>query len=223
MLTNNQLEKLKHLLEEDKMALTEQVKVKNQYNDEDNSLSETVGELSAYDNHPADLGTELHEREKEIALEDHQDGELEKINEALKAIKEGSYGKCKECGEDIPYERLEAIPSSLYCVEHSPDQTIADDRPVEEEILEPPGVNSFQRSKNDGVIDKEDSFEEVARFGTSETPADLAGDYDSYSELYAKGKNQETYTEDYEDYAATDITGKERSTYPSEKREEYEH
>ncbi|MEM5591840.1 hypothetical protein AAHH67_09065 [Niallia circulans] len=39
---------------------------------------ESVGELSSYDNHPADLGTELFEREKDSALEQHDQSELEK-------------------------------------------------------------------------------------------------------------------------------------------------
>ena len=73
-----------------------------------------------------------------------------------------------------------------------------------------------------GVVDTHDSFEEVARFGTSETPSDLVGDYNSYNELYNVGKNEESYTEDYETYSATDITGQQKTILPSRKREEYE-
>lgn len=68
-------------------------------NERDNS-----GELSLYDNHPADMGTELYEREKDFAIDDHAKLELNKIQHALEAISEGSYGTCKECGGDIPYE-----------------------------------------------------------------------------------------------------------------------
>src|SRR5699024_9723026 len=53
---------------------------------------ESLGELSNYDNHPADTGTELFERGKDIALHQHREKELEDINEALHAIEEGTYG-----------------------------------------------------------------------------------------------------------------------------------
>ena len=35
---------------------------------------------------------------------------LQAIEEALRAIEEGSYGVCKECGEQIADARLNAIP-----------------------------------------------------------------------------------------------------------------
>ena len=222
MLTTDQLDTLKQMLVEDKETIEGQLNLDSKYSNNDESMRETVDELSAYDNHPADLGTELFEREKEFALEEHQDGELEKVNAALKAIENGTYGKCEECGEDIPYERLEVIPSTLYCVNHSQEQSGGDYRPVEEDILEPPEVNSFRHDPKNGVVDTQDSYEEVARFGTSETPSDLVGDYNSYNDLYNEGKNEESYTEDYETYSATDITGTEKTVLPTEKMKEYE-
>ncbi|MDQ7861445.1 TraR/DksA C4-type zinc finger protein [Peribacillus frigoritolerans] len=84
--------------------------------------TESVGELSSYDNHPADLGTELFEMERNQALDEHAQSEMEKIDEALKAMEEGSYGHCKTCNKEIPIERLEALPSTLYCVEHAPER-----------------------------------------------------------------------------------------------------
>jgi DnaK suppressor protein len=35
---------------------------------------------------------------------------------ALERIDAGSYGKCERCGEAIPIERLEAIPTARLCV-----------------------------------------------------------------------------------------------------------
>lgn len=43
--------------------------------------------------------------------------ELSDINEALKRILDGTYGKCVDCGNDIPEARLEAMPSTLRCLE----------------------------------------------------------------------------------------------------------
>ncbi len=42
---------------------------------------------------------------------------LQMINNALDRIKQGSYGRCLICKEDIPKERLEAIPYAFLCVD----------------------------------------------------------------------------------------------------------
>lgn len=222
MLTNEQLNTLKNLLQEDKKAFEGQLDRNKDGSLEGVSHRDTVGELSAYDNHPADLGTELYEREKDFALEEHADSELDKVEDALAAIEDGSYGTCKVCGNDIPFERLEVVPSTLYCVDHTPEQKIAEDRPVEEDVLEPAHGNTFRHKQNTEMVDHEDSFQEVARYGTSETPSDLKGDYEDYGSLYNEGSNEEGSAEDYETFSATDITGKERKVYPSKKHEEYE-
>ena len=183
MLTNQQLTHLQHTLTEQKMQLSKQL---NQFSNDltKRNASENVGELSIYDNHPADMGTELFEREKDFALNEHSESELEKINSALKAIQEGNYGICKSCGQPIPFERLEAVPTTQYCVEHTPERNVPQDRPVEESILKPANDNSFHRIISPHIRDFRDSFQEVARFGTSETPADFEGDFRHYDELY---------------------------------------
>ncbi|MDZ7289220.1 MAG: TraR/DksA family transcriptional regulator [candidate division KSB1 bacterium] len=43
--------------------------------------------------------------------------ELADINESLKRILDGTYGKCVDCGNDIPEARLEAMPSTLRCLD----------------------------------------------------------------------------------------------------------
>jgi len=222
LLTNKQRNELMKQLIQEKHSMESQL-----HGDKEGALggfsaTDAVGELSIYDNHPADMGTELAEREKDFALEDHLGTELEKINIALQAIEEGTYGICKVCGNDIPFERLEAVPSTLYCVEHSPEQRLFDDRPVEEDVLEPAHGNTFQHHQFREVIDNEDSFQEVARYGTSETPSDLRGDYEDYNSLYNEGHDDEGFVEDYETFIGNDIAGNSRTVYPSKKHEEFE-
>jgi len=42
---------------------------------------------------------------------------LEKIEEALRKLEEGTYGICEDCGAEISEERLKIIPFAIYCVE----------------------------------------------------------------------------------------------------------
>lgn len=41
---------------------------------------------------------------------------LKNINEALEKIKKGAYGKCENCKEEIPIERLKISPESKFCL-----------------------------------------------------------------------------------------------------------
>lgn len=85
----------------------------------DNSLEEAVGELSTFDdNHPADMGTELFEREKDISIDHHLQEELAEIEHALEAIVNETYPFCEKCGKPIDEDRLLAIPTTRYCMEH---------------------------------------------------------------------------------------------------------
>lgn len=47
-------------------------------------------------------------------LETHREN-LTKIDEALRKLKEGTYGICEDCGEEIPKERLEVMPFAILC------------------------------------------------------------------------------------------------------------
>jgi DnaK suppressor protein len=42
---------------------------------------------------------------------------LLKIDEAIRKIHEGTYGKCEDCGEDISVERLKILPFAIYCID----------------------------------------------------------------------------------------------------------
>lgn len=149
------------------------------------SLRDATDELSTIDNHPADLASELFEREKDMALKAHDEDELAKVNAALQAMENGSYGVCAKCQTDIPYDRLRALPYTLFCIEHTEAKSIPTDRPVEEQVIYAANDNSFaSRDLKDGILDYEDSFQAVAQYGTSETPSDMEGDFDDYNELY---------------------------------------
>lgn len=150
------------------------------------SLRDEVAELSVADNHPADVGTEVFERSKDIGLRENALIQVDKINEALKRIEAGAYGKCEMCGDDIPVERLEAMPQTTLCVEcknHSEHQEIQRVRPVEEETLWPPFGRTFHDLTKDNAFDGEDAWQAVARYGTAESPSDVT-EADDYVDTY---------------------------------------
>jgi RNA polymerase-binding transcription factor DksA len=74
-------------------------------------------ELAHYDQHPADAGTETHEQELDETTEMMLADEAESVQRALERLAQGEYGKCVDCGKDIPRERLEAIPEAIRCIE----------------------------------------------------------------------------------------------------------
>jgi YteA family regulatory protein len=169
---------------------------------------ESMSELSNYDNHPADLGTELYEREKDLALNEHAEKELEEINEALHALEQGTYGICRECGSDIPYERLQAIPTTDRCINHASSDTFERKRTVEEEVFSP-NINPDEVTNEEQVgYDAEDTWQEVSRYGTSETTADFYGDQENYDEMYPNSDENVGSVEDIEGFVAADQHGK---------------
>lgn len=55
-------------------------------------------------------------REVDQALTDIDAADLTRIDRALKAMADGSYGQCGECGCGIPFERLQIEPQTEHCV-----------------------------------------------------------------------------------------------------------
>jgi len=183
ILNEKKISKLKNMLIEERCLLERKMETNDEYLE--GSLRDSVDELSTVDNHPADLGTELYEREKDMALKVHDNDELTKVNAALQKIEDGTYGVCEVCQQDIPYDRLVALPYTSFCIEHTDAKDIPTDRPVEEQVLLPPVDNSFAgRDDKDDIHDYEDTFQVVAKYGTSETPSDFEGNVDHYDDLY---------------------------------------
>ena len=99
----------------------------------DETENESVSELSAIDQHQADIGTETFEREKDLSILEQIDSELGDVEWALKRLDDGTYGTCEVDGKPIPEERLEAMPAARLCKEHQAEaeREAARARPVE--------------------------------------------------------------------------------------------
>ena len=74
-------------------------------------------ELADYDQHPADQGSETLEQEMDEAKRSILKDERNAVLQALKRLEDGTYGKCVDCGKDIPAERLKAQPEAIRCVD----------------------------------------------------------------------------------------------------------
>ena len=74
-------------------------------------------ELAHVDNHPGDLGTDLHDEELDETAAIFFDEEARRIAEARRALASGSYGICAVCGRPIEPERLRAVPEAVRCIE----------------------------------------------------------------------------------------------------------
>lgn len=57
---------------------------------------------------------EFHHVSSQLAQSESR--ELAQIEEALGRIRQGSYGSCESCGEEIPLARLQALPYATRCV-----------------------------------------------------------------------------------------------------------
>ena len=42
---------------------------------------------------------------------------LQKIDEAIRKLEEGTYGICEDCGEEISEQRLKILPFAIYCID----------------------------------------------------------------------------------------------------------
>jgi DnaK suppressor protein len=71
----------------------------------------------------ADLAVSDQAKSEAADLSSTANGELGLVQDALKRIEQGTYGKCLECGEDIAPARLEVVPWTPYCLK---DQTAKD-------------------------------------------------------------------------------------------------
>lgn len=113
-MTNDELQQLDKDLEQEEKNLIDQlnrianknplakgdftVRVPNYGDEDDENIQETI-----------DL-------DKNFALEQELESRLDSIRKTRQKIKEGTYGKCDNCGLNIAPARLKAMPSATKCI-----------------------------------------------------------------------------------------------------------
>ena len=76
-------------------------------------------DLSSYSFHMADQGTDAMEREKQFLFASQEGRYLWHVNEALRRLYSNpeKFGHCHQCGAEINFERLDALPHARYCLD----------------------------------------------------------------------------------------------------------
>lgn len=96
---------------------------------------EMTDELSMYDQHCGDLGSDMFEREKDMGLQEMLESRLAQVEHALAQLDQGTYGRCEICGEQIDPKRLERLPFAALCIACAAKNQDKFRRPVEESVL----------------------------------------------------------------------------------------
>jgi len=78
----------------------------------DESEADQAGELTHYDQHPADTASETFEREKDLSILESLESDLTEIEAALQRLDEGTYGVDEVTGDPIDPARLDAYPTA---------------------------------------------------------------------------------------------------------------
>jgi len=66
---------------------------------------------------PTDRASAEGDRNLTLRIRDRERKLITKIDEALDRIKNGTYGKCEECGGEIGVARLKARPVTTLCID----------------------------------------------------------------------------------------------------------
>jgi len=115
---------LKQMLEERRREIQAEVQGKMRGVREEGAWGGKLNEvLDAVESAEADIQEEL-----EFSLVQMKSETLNKINDALVRLDQGSYGNCFECGEEIAEKRLRALPFAVRCKDCEEAREVAEQR-----------------------------------------------------------------------------------------------
>lgn len=168
---------------------------------------ESATELSNYDNHPADIATELFQLEHNKGLKVHEENILKEIEEAIDRIESDGYGKCAFCGEQIASERLEILPFTRLCINCEENKTLdlkdIKNRPNEEKVLDAPFGRKYLNKREDDENEGLDYLNDLMKMGSSDSPQDMGG-YHDYVEFYTNEVDEQGIVDDMDKFSNQD-------------------
>lgn len=103
-------DELKGILEERRREIMSEVQGRMRDVRAEGNGSAVQGVLDAAESSELDIQDEI-----EFALIQMKAETLNKIDEALRRLEEGTYGNCFECGEEVSEKRLRALPFAVRC------------------------------------------------------------------------------------------------------------
>lgn len=144
------------------------------------SQQQVSAELSSYDNHPAELGTDTWQRGQAVGMAADLHAQVQQLDAALQRLAEGRYGRCERCGQIIPAARLRVLPEAR-CCQSCQRQVEAEEAAADERrrvamaqctgllggTQAPAGLEEADRA---GATD--DAWQALAAYGSSDSPAE---------------------------------------------------
>lgn len=170
----NNFNHYKHLLEQHKeqhVGIIDDMENLTMGENDNNNNSE----LSNYDNHPAEIASELFDIEHQMGLKKLQEHEINEIDRAKGKIKDGTYGVCEGCGKSIDPKRLELLPQAKLCIDCARKedkfiQEIKEDRrrnrPAEEQVIHSSDLNDSAKGEQ---------FLDLMEYGSADSHQDRGG------------------------------------------------
>ena len=122
-MASERYDELKKILEERRREILSEVQGRMRDVREEGAGSTVQGVLDSVESSEADIQDEI-----EFALIQMKSETLNKIEEALHRLEEGTYGYCFECGDEISEKRLRALPFAVRCKDCEEAREVAQQR-----------------------------------------------------------------------------------------------
>ena len=110
VMNRDRYSELKNILEERRREIMDQVQGKIRDVRSEGANNPNQGVFDAAESSESDIQDDI-----EFALIQMKSETLNKIEEALHRLEEGTFGYCFECGEEISERRLRALPFAVRC------------------------------------------------------------------------------------------------------------
>jgi DnaK suppressor protein len=128
-------DELKQILEERRREILAQVQEKMRDVRAEGGIGEGQGVLDAAESSEADIQDDI-----EFALIQMKSETLNRIEEALARLDEGTFGNCFECGDEISERRLRALPFAVRCKDCEEARELAERRERVQSQRRPSGL-----------------------------------------------------------------------------------
>jgi RNA polymerase-binding transcription factor len=121
--TSGRYAELKKILEDRRREILSEVQSRIKDVRAEGASGITTGVVDAVETSEADIQEDI-----EFALIQMKAETLQRINEALDRLDEGTYGRCFECGDEISEARLRALPFAVRCKDCEEAREVAANR-----------------------------------------------------------------------------------------------